>query len=183
VTDRSPAEHPVSLARHLRAIALLPFMNTVVIPSLILLFSRDFAWPVIQGLGVATTLAAIIAGTVGLGLVISSIGLFVRSGRGTLAPWDPTRTLVVQGPYRHLRNPMKLGLFLILLAEALLLRSVALSAWLLIFASLNMIYIRVSEEPGLKRRFGRAYVRYCKQVPAWLPRLHPWAPASVEAHS
>jgi hypothetical protein len=42
----------------------------------------------------------------GLVLMVATIRLFVVVGRGTLAPWNPTKRLVVQGVYRHVRNPM-----------------------------------------------------------------------------
>ena len=37
------------------------------------------------------------------------ITLSVRIGKGTLAPWDPTFSLVAVGPYRYTRNPMIMG--------------------------------------------------------------------------
>jgi protein-S-isoprenylcysteine O-methyltransferase Ste14 len=57
----------------------------------------------------------------GLGLMIATIRLFMRVGKGTLAPWNPTQRLVVQGVYRHVRNPMISGVFFTLLGEAVLL--------------------------------------------------------------
>jgi protein-S-isoprenylcysteine O-methyltransferase Ste14 len=62
-------------------------------------------------------------------------------------------------------------LFLVLLAEAVLLRSPPLLGWLAVFAIVNAIYIRVSEEPGLRVRFGTTYDEYCARVPRWLPRV------------
>jgi protein-S-isoprenylcysteine O-methyltransferase Ste14 len=38
----------------------------------------------------------------------------------------------------------------------------------------NTIYLKVSEEPGLARRFGREYLTYREAVPMWMPRLRPW---------
>lgn len=155
--------------RHLRAIALLPFMNTVLIPSLLLArFPPErfvpSAWPgVIAALGGLALLAC------GAALVAHSIRLFVRMGRGTLAPWDPTQALVTAGAYRFSRNPMKAGLFVVLLGEALLLRSAPIASWLVLFATVNVVYIRVSEEPGLLARFGTAYRDYCARVPRWWP--------------
>jgi protein-S-isoprenylcysteine O-methyltransferase Ste14 len=156
--------------RHARAVALLPFMNTVVIPSLILLGSPPAVphgslaeWSA-RGLGLA-----LLCG--GAALSAHSVGLFVRMGRGTLAPWDPTRALVSAGAYDSVRNPMKAGLFIVLAGEALLLQSPALLGWLALFAAANVIYIRVSEEPGLRARFGQPYLDYCARVPRWLPKL------------
>jgi protein-S-isoprenylcysteine O-methyltransferase Ste14 len=126
-------------------------------------------------LRLAAGLALLVAGTA---LVAHSIRSFVRLGGGTLAPWDPTRALIETGAYRHSRNPMKGGLFLVLLAEALLLRSVPLLVWFACFAVANAVYIRVYEEPGLIARFGDEYRRYSERVPRWLPRLGAPRPAS-----
>jgi protein-S-isoprenylcysteine O-methyltransferase Ste14 len=157
--------------RHVRAIALLPFMNTVVIPSVLLAL-----WPARTGTPLSdVTAIAMVAGALllcgGAALVAHSIRLFVRLGRGTLAPWDPTQLLVNAGAYRFTRNPMKGGLFLVLLGETLLLRSAALAVWLACFASVNIVYIRVAEEPGLLARFGQPYRDYCARVPRWWPSL------------
>ncbi len=102
--------------------------------------------------------------------------LFATHGRGTPAPWDPPQRLVVAGPYRHVRNPMITAVLLVLLAEALLLRSWGVAAWLLFFATANMAYFPVIEEPGLRQRFGKAYEDYSTNVPRWIPRLRPWSP-------
>lgn len=157
--------------RHARAIALLPFMNTVVIPSVLLTL-----WPPPTGAPIAAAAAlAMAAGAVllcgGVALVVHSVRLFVRLGRGTLAPWDPTQLLVNAGAYRFTRNPMKGGLFLVLLGEALALRSASLAVWLACFAVVNVVYIRVAEEPGLLARFGPPYRDYCARVPRWWPSV------------
>ena len=60
------------------------------------------------------------AGVMLIGLLIMghTIASFIRIGRGTLAPWSPTRKLVVEGLYAHVRNPMILGVLIVLLGEA-----------------------------------------------------------------
>jgi protein-S-isoprenylcysteine O-methyltransferase Ste14 len=165
------ADRPrVTAARHVRAIAALPFMNTVVIPTVMLVL-----WPPSRPEPALATLAAGIAGAIllacGASLVIHSVRLFIRSGKGTLAPWDPTHELVLTGAYRYVRNPMKSGLFLVLAGEALLTQSGALSIWLICFTVVNVVYIRAHEEPGLIKRFGQPYRDYCARVPAWWPRI------------
>jgi protein-S-isoprenylcysteine O-methyltransferase Ste14 len=169
---------PVAAWRHVRAIALLPFMNTVAIPSVLLLLfppARAPEWTVVA---VAAALAGAALATVGAALVAHCIGLFVRLGSGTLAPWDPARELVSAGAYRYSRNPMKAGLFLVLAGEALATRSVALTAWFVCFAIVNVAYIRLHEEPGLANRFGARYRDYCERVSRWWPGLR--APSGWE---
>ena len=156
----------VSAWRHARAIALLPFMNTFVVPSaLLLLFppERPLAW--------TTGLAGAALGAAGAALVVHCIRLFVHSGFGTLAPWDATRHLVTAGAYRYSRNPMKTGLFMMIAGEALAMQSLALAAWLACFAAANIVYIRLHEERGLAKRFGDRYRAYCARVPRWWPAL------------
>jgi protein-S-isoprenylcysteine O-methyltransferase Ste14 len=111
--------------------------------------------------------------------VIKTNMLFATIGKGTLAPWTPTRKLVVRGVYRHVRNPMISGVFCILLGEALLFGSPNLFTWFMIFVLINITYIPLFEEPGLEKRFGQDYLIYKKNVPRWIPRRKPWeAPAS-----
>jgi len=157
--------------RHVRAIALLPLMNTVAIPSVLLT-----AWPVAASrsastASIATTIAGALLMGLGIALAIHCILLFVRHGHGTLAPWDPTRELVGTGAYRYSRNPMKAGLFLVLAGESLWLRSWALTWWFAAFVVVNATYIRLHEEPGLRARFGEQYRHYCERVPRWWPAL------------
>ena len=78
-----------------------------------------FVWPVV---GVVFFL-------LGLVLMIATIRLFMTVGKGTLAPWNPTQTLVVQGVYRHVRNPMISGVTFILLGEAIMASSLPLFGW------------------------------------------------------
>jgi protein-S-isoprenylcysteine O-methyltransferase Ste14 len=143
---------------------LLPGTVAVVVPALILSFAGGNIQPVTAVIGVCVI-------TAGLGLVAWTIALFVRVGRGTLAPWDPTSRLVVQGPYRRVRNPMITGVGTILAGEALFFRSWGIAILLALFALVNAIYFPLVEEPGLRRRFGADYEEYCARVPRWLPRV------------
>jgi protein-S-isoprenylcysteine O-methyltransferase Ste14 len=111
---------------------------------------------------------------IGLLLFVASLRRFVTEGRGTLAPWDPPRRLVVRGPYRHVRNPMISGVVLVLFGESLVLRSPAHLLWAVTFFGINALYIPLLEEPLLERRFGTDYREYCRHVPRLLPRLRPW---------
>jgi protein-S-isoprenylcysteine O-methyltransferase Ste14 len=110
---------------------------------------------------------------IGLGaaLLAACIFEFARTGRGTLAPVDPPRVLVVRGLYRYVRNPMYLSVTLIVWGEILLTRSTPLLAyWLVWFAAANL-FVRGYEEPALRRQFGSDYDRYAAQVGRWWPRL------------
>jgi protein-S-isoprenylcysteine O-methyltransferase Ste14 len=105
-----------------------------------------------------------------------TVRLFARIGRGTLAPWDPTRRLVVAGPYRYVRNPMISAVVAVLLGEAIFFGSAALAIWCGLFFAVNALGFLVYEEPGLEQRFGEPYREYKRNVPRWIPRRTPWAP-------
>jgi protein-S-isoprenylcysteine O-methyltransferase Ste14 len=163
--------------RHLLAVLVLPVTAAVLVPVWIAHRSGVTAtWPV----GAAGRLAAAggsVIGAVGLVLFASCLARFGREGHGTLAPWDPPAELVVSGAYRYVRNPMISGVLLVLVAEAMVLRSLPHLVWALAFAFLNAVYIPAVEEPGLEARFGDPYRRYRRHVPRFVPRLRPWHPA------
>lgn len=160
--------------RHLLAILLLPGTVTVAIPTLLVATDGGRGGDGPGALGIAAIAVGAVLVMAGLLLVVQTVSLFVRLGKGSLAPWDPTVRLVVRGPYRHVRNPMISGVFAILLGEALGLGSLRLLSWALAFACLNAVYIPLAEEPGLDKRFGRNYANYRRNVPRWIPRRRPW---------
>jgi protein-S-isoprenylcysteine O-methyltransferase Ste14 len=170
----------MNIRQQLQAILLLPVMVTLVIPATILFFGRSSVSPAfwLQSRRRAPLAAGAMLLVMGLVLVVQTVRLIATRGRGTLAPWDPPQRLVVHGVYRHVRNPMISGVVAILLAEALIFGSLPLLTWAGIFFGINALYIPLSEEPGLERRFGNEYRLYKRHVPRWLPRLRPWFPES-----
>jgi protein-S-isoprenylcysteine O-methyltransferase Ste14 len=162
------------LIRHLLSIALLPFVVVVVVPrSLLTRDAVDAAVPA----GVLLVGGRVVGPLVfaaGLALFTWCVVLFARVGRGTLAPWDPTKRLVVVGPYRHVRNPMITGVCTMLAGEALYFHSARIGYWLLLFVAINQAYFLLLEEPLLLARFGDEYARYRAAVPRWVPRRHAW---------
>lgn len=162
------------LIRHLLSIALLPFVVVVLIPrGLLARDALDAAIPSATLLAAGRVAGAVVLAA-GFALFLWCVLLFARVGRGTLAPWDPTRRLVVVGPYRHVRNPMITAVGTMLAGEALFFQSMRIGAWLLLFAAINHTYFLLLEEPGLVARFGEEYERYRKAVPRWLPRRRGW---------
>ncbi|MGH7501635.1 MAG: methyltransferase family protein [Longimicrobiales bacterium] len=150
---------------------LLPFVVVVLFPRWILTSwtTRDVRW----GDSTAALAGDVIGSLVFLGgfcLFLWCLALFANVGRGTLAPWDPTRHLVAVGPYRFVRNPMITAVAAMLAGEAFLFGSALLAGWVILFMLVNHIYFVFAEEPGLERRFGAGYVEYKKRVPRWLPR-------------
>ena len=94
---------------------------------------------------------------------------FIRRGRGTPAPYDPPRRLVVAGLYKHTRNPQYVGVILIALGEAVLSGRVLLFGYAVFLAIGYHLFVRFYEEPTLRRTFGGEYAQYCAMVSRWLP--------------
>lgn len=164
------------ILRHALAIAVLPFTVTVIIP--VWIGRRESLSPTLPAspLEWLAALLGSIALACGAFLFLISLRSFDRQGKGTLAPWDPPRRLVIRGPYAYVRNPMISGVLLVLLGEGLTLRSPDLLLWCGIFAGINGIYIPLLEEPMLRSRFGEEYEEYARHVPRLVPRLRPWKP-------
>lgn len=104
-----------------------------------------------------------------IGIVITGhcIIRFGKEGKGTLSPADPTRKLVVSGLYKYSRNPMYVGVIMILAGEWMFVQEAALGYYvLLIFAAFN-IFIISREEPRLTNDFGEDYIRYRQRVRRW----------------
>lgn len=111
---------------------------------------------------------AILIFAIGTAILIYCITMFAVKGKGTLSPADPTTDLVVSGLYRFSRNPMYIGLLLMLVGEAVFFFSVRL--WIytaFVFIAVNFFVI-FHEEPRLKRDFGAEYRQYLKTVRRWL---------------
>ena len=166
----------MDMLRHIRAVVLLPFNVTIVIPSITLYATRsiNIGWRLSAPHYLVPTLLGIFLIGIGLTLMYKTISLFTRMGKGTLAPWDPTQKLVVHGIHRHFRNPKISGVFCIILGEAVLVGSVPLLIWFAVFFVVNLILIPLFEESNLEARSGDEYRLYEENVPRWVPRLKPW---------
>jgi len=119
----------------------------------------------------APQVVALVVGVVGAALALWCVFTFAFAGKGTPAPFDPPRRLVVQGPYRRVRNPMYVGAAVALAAAALYYESLALLAFTAGFLLVTHLFVLVYEEPALRRTFGEEYDAYCREVRRWLPRL------------
>ena len=118
-------------------------------------------------LGVAMVVA-------GLAIVVECFARFAIKGIGTPAPVAPTKHLVVSGLYRHVRNPMYVGVVAAIAGQALYLGSVGLLLYGVVVWAGFFAFVRLYEEPALSRQFGAEYANYRAHVPGWLPRLRPW---------
>jgi protein-S-isoprenylcysteine O-methyltransferase Ste14 len=160
----------------IKAILILPGTALVYVPALIVWLTRDTAYAAtFPPEAVAISLVGLPFAIAGLMLMFWTMRLFAaHGGGGTPAPWEPVKNFIVLGPYRHVRNPMLIGVILMLLAEAVLLWSLPILLWAIIFVVINNFYFALSEEPQLEKRFGQAYTSYKRSVGRWVPRLTPY---------
>lgn len=112
------------------------------------------------------------------GLIISGAAIYFRCawefavrGLGTPAPIAPTKFLVTTALHRYVRNPMYIGVFLILMGEAILFHSLRLLEYAGLFFVAVQLFILFYEEPTLHRQFGESYELYRRSVPRWIPHL------------
>lgn len=116
------------------------------------------------------------AGLIALGVpaLLDSFARFALEGLGTPAPIFPARHLVVTGLYRYARNPMYIGVVLLIAGQGLLLGNAQVLGYgALVWLAVHLFVIGY-EEPTLRRTFGAEYERFCGNVPRWVPRLRPW---------
>jgi len=142
---------------------LLPGTVTLLIPYFIL--SRR-----VVPHGDAIGLPGLVAILVGATILVWCVADFARLGRGTLAPVDPPKALVIRGLYRYVRNSMYVGVVLVLLGESALFRSTSLLLYTAVFLLIANLFVMLYEEPTLRARFGESYEHYRRSVGRWIPR-------------
>jgi len=111
---------------------------------------------------------------IGLVPLVESFARFAWRGLGTPAPIAPPTRLVVSGFYRHVRNPMYVGVLAIVLGQALLFGVAGLLGYAAILWIAFHVFVLGYEEPALASAFGDDYARLRANVPRWIPRLRPW---------
>jgi protein-S-isoprenylcysteine O-methyltransferase Ste14 len=102
-------------------------------------------------------------------LAFACVATFVIRGEGTPAPFDPPRNFVAAGPYEHVRNPMYIGGFAVLVGFGLYEQSVAILLFTLPWLLSAHLFVILYEEPHLRSAFGTPYDAYCRSVRRWLP--------------
>lgn len=138
---------------------------------LVLLPARMLSWSGIEPPRAVGVLQVGGMATVAFGgmLALWSVLTFVFVGKGTPAPFDPPRRLVVEGPYRFVRNPMYIGAGLALGGAALFYTSLPLLGYTAVFLLAAHLFVVGYEEAALRKTFGAEYEAYCRRVRRWLP--------------
>jgi protein-S-isoprenylcysteine O-methyltransferase Ste14 len=110
----------------------------------------------------------------GGGILLAAVVSFYRRGRGTLAPWDPPRHLVVQDLYRFNRNPMYVGVAAILVGWALVTGNPWNYAYAAVIPVVFHLRVVLYEEREMERLFGPEWAAYRRAVPRWGLRFRPY---------
>jgi protein-S-isoprenylcysteine O-methyltransferase Ste14 len=146
------------LVRALLAFLVLPGIVAFLAPALLVprMTTRSFN---ITGVG------PFIAG---VGVLLWCVRDFYVAGKGTLAPWDPPKHLVRVGLYRYSRNPMYVGVLLILIGWTAGFRTRSLMIYTIVVAILFHLRVLFYEEPWLARTFPAEWLQYKSSVPRWM---------------
>lgn len=119
---------------------------------------------------------AAVPSVLGFAVALRCVWDFGWTGRGTPAPFIPPQRLVVKGFYRYVRNPMYIGFaagwigLWIVFGRANAVAIVSVAA----LALGVYLFVRMYEEPTLRRKFGADYEEYCRNVRRWIPRVRAW---------
>jgi len=121
--------------------------------------------------GVEAYAASVVIGAGIFIYVCTAFWGFALVGGGTPAPIAPTKVLVVRGLHRYVRNPMYIGVALVVGGQAWLFHSLHVVAYLVCVLVIVNLFVIFYEEPTLQRLFGEEYERYRAAVPRWIPKM------------
>ena len=152
-------------------LALKNLLFTVLVPGTVAGYvpwrvtrGEPFSWD-------AGTALALLLFAAGLAIYFWCLWDFASFGRGTPAPIDAPKKLVVRGLYRYTRNPMYLGVLTVILAWVVLSQELGLLIYGACVATCFQLFVVYYEEPPLSRAFGESYREYRARVGRWLPKV------------
>jgi len=146
----------------------------IIIP--IILHWLSFRWTFLQQFNIIFSLIGNLIGLVfilfGGYIIIRSVSELTDNGQdGTPASWCPPKNLVMTGFYRRTRNPLYIGVTLVLLGEVFLSGGFLVVGWFLFWSGGILVVTPLMEEPELEERFGDSFRDYKESVPRWIPKL------------
>ena len=124
-------------------------------------------FPVIQLIETPLAYAGVIPVLFGIMMAAISASMFVKADTG-LEPFEEATTLVTGGFYRITRNPMYMGMFLMLFGVAFLLGSISALLPLVMFVLVIRYNFVLGEEHFLEAAFGQHYLDYKSEVRRWI---------------
>lgn len=109
-------------------------------------------------------------------LSAASVSLIYTPGQWETTPYPRgvPKQLVIIGPYRYVRNPMLLGILLIVLGEGFYFQSLSILSYMAAFFIFVNLLLLPGEERRLEERFGENYLHYKEKVHRWLPTASPY---------
>lgn len=139
---------------------------------LVYLPGRFLSW---SGIVAPTThgppqVAGMIIVAIGTVIALWCVFTFVFIGKGTPAPFDPPRKLVIRGPYRFVRNPMYIGAGMTIAGAAVFYQSLSIFIYACLFFLITHLFVVFYEEPTLRRVFGDEYEAYRRRTRRWWPK-------------
>ncbi len=166
------AQREYSVRQRLIALSITTPIFVIIIPLLEVYVSRWLdRWlelPTFRNL-LLTVVGALVA-VGGWSLSMWSVYTQFTLGRGTPIPWMPPQRLVIQGPYRYVRNPMALGNIMMYMGIAWVLGSPSAVVLVLVGGTLLLLYDKFVEEQEMVLRFGEEYLEYKRRTPFIIPR-------------
>lgn len=165
------ATGPESRRRFMTPVGLVLFFGLLAVVLVAgLVTDRFLSLPPLLPGTPGTSIGLLLLGS-GAALWIWCASLF-RRARGTPVPFNPPPALVLAGPYRWVRNPMITGVFTALFGLGFALHSISMVLiWTPLFVLIEILELKLVEEPELERRLGQAYVEYKSRVPMFIPGL------------
>jgi protein-S-isoprenylcysteine O-methyltransferase Ste14 len=152
------------LLRNLFFTILQPGVVTVLVPYYLIHRRTDLMpteWTIVHCIGLLTVLSGLI-------IMLYCVLQFAIEGKGTLSPADPTRQLVVNGLYKYSRNPMYLGVLIVLIGEFIFYQQIIQLIYLVIVFIVFYLFVVFFEEPRLRKDFPNEYLNYFGKVRRWI---------------
>ncbi|MGH8194274.1 MAG: methyltransferase family protein [Woeseiaceae bacterium] len=146
---------------------------TIVVPGTVAVYVPVFSFshgPVVMSASSAAAACVLLIGAL---IYAWCLWDFASFGRGTPAPIDAPRRLVVRGLYRYSRNPMYVGVLTVICGWALLFQSLSPIIYAFVVAACFHVFVVFYEEPHLKSVFGPSYEQYSSRVGRWLSFRKP----------
>lgn len=138
----------------------LIFLGAILLGVLVQRMGTRLSLPFAPGLRV---LGGILILVCGVSLVISARIWFTRTGQSPI-PWKPTPELILRGPYRFTRNPMYVGVTLVVVGIGIVLNNL----WISLFAGPALVAVHfiavLPEERYLTQKFGESYRSFLARV-------------------
>jgi protein-S-isoprenylcysteine O-methyltransferase Ste14 len=166
------AKKEYSPAARIAAIASEASIFLVIIPSLLVYLSRLENGNVSISEGAAFLVIGGLIAICGMSLALWTIWVQFHKAHGTPIPIMATKKLLTNRPYCLCRNPMALGTILFYTGISVIARSYLSVGTTIVITLFLIVMIKAFEEKEMALRFGEDYMRYKKETPFLIPRVH-----------